>query len=89
MQPKLQPFYRQGAMQASPLHSTPPPPLRGLAHASQIRTKTYDQATGDKKKAFPSFKGTKRLDAFVVPPGFRAFRTARCARERTRSHGPV
>src|SRR5260370_12067327 len=29
-------MYRQGAMQASPLHSTPPPPLRGLSNGSQI-----------------------------------------------------
>jgi len=29
-------MYWQGAMQASPLHSTPPPPLRGLSNGSHI-----------------------------------------------------
>jgi len=32
-------IYRQGAMQASPLHSTPPPPLRGLSNGSHIGVK--------------------------------------------------
>src|SRR5713226_7326315 len=41
--------YRQGAMQASPLHSTPPPPLRGLSNGSQIGI--IDEVIGDNSHA--------------------------------------
>ncbi len=59
-------MYRQGAMQASPLHSTPPPPLRGL---SSLHDNAAGPPAGTWSTRILLCLGMVLMLAFFVSPG--------------------
>src|SRR6266404_1404862 len=62
-------MYRQGAMQASPLHSTPPPPLRGLSSTTRLHDNVAGPAAGTWSTRILLCLGMALMLAFFVSPG--------------------